>query len=134
MKREPGSSMGLLPMMFAIAFMGIISLMFLGWMKNMDTRDDIDIIARQYILRMESTGYLTDADRVSLIQELTDIGATNINLSGTSTSEVGYGNKITLHIQGNLKLLDYQLRASLDVLQGSQMVPFHVTKTSTAKY
>lgn len=56
--------------------------------------------AREYMLIMETEGYLTPADRANLISELEGYGLYNISLSGTTMSEVDYGNRIYLKISG----------------------------------
>lgn len=56
--------------------------------------------AREYMLIMETEGYLTPADRANLISELESYGLYNISLSGTTTSEVDYGTRIYLKISG----------------------------------
>ena len=66
-------------------------------------KTEISQLARKYILRMETVGYLTTEDNTSLCQELSAAGVTEINLSGTTQSEVSYGVPITLQISGKLK-------------------------------
>ena len=57
-------------------------------------------IAREYLLIMETEGYLPGADQVALKEELAECGLYNISLSGTTTSEVGYGDRVYLKISG----------------------------------
>ena len=56
--------------------------------------------ARETLLIMETEGYLKPADKQNLLNELSDCGLYNISLSGTTESEVGYGNRIYLNITG----------------------------------
>ena len=62
--------------------------------------------AREYLLIMETEGYLTPADQASLIAELESEGLYNISLSGTTTSQVGYGDRIYLCITGTSQIQD----------------------------
>lgn len=56
--------------------------------------------AREYLLIMETDGYLSATDQSNLIKELEDCGLYNISLSGTTTREVEYGDRIYLSISG----------------------------------
>ena len=57
-------------------------------------------VAREYLLIMETEGYLTASDQASLIEELEACGLYYISLSGTTTSEVAYGDRVYLKIKG----------------------------------
>ena len=56
--------------------------------------------ARETLLIMETEGYLKPEDEQALIHELEGYGLYNISLSGTTTSEVDYGERIYLKITG----------------------------------
>ena len=56
--------------------------------------------AREYLLIMETEGYLKPEDAVSLVAELNSYGLTSVSLSGTTMSEVDYGERIYLKITG----------------------------------
>ena len=57
-------------------------------------------VAREYMLIMETEGYLKPADQAALKAELEGYGLYNISFSGTTTSEVNYGDRIYLCIRG----------------------------------
>lgn len=57
-------------------------------------------VAREYMLIMETEGYLKPADQAALKAELEGYGLYNISFSGTSTNEVNYGDRIYLCISG----------------------------------
>lgn len=57
-------------------------------------------VAREYMLIMETEGYLKPADQATLKAELEGYGLYNISFSGTTTSEVNYGDRIYLCISG----------------------------------
>ena len=59
-------------------------------------------IARNYILRMETAGYLTQADEGRLREELAQNGITDIDLTGTTKEQMVYGSEITLRIYGKI--------------------------------
>jgi len=52
------------------------------------------------LLIMETEGYLKPADKAILIAELESYGLYNISLSGTTMSEVNYGDRIYLKVSG----------------------------------
>ena len=56
--------------------------------------------AREYLLIMETEGYLKPTDQANMIAELESEGLYNINLAGTTTTQVGYGDRIYLKITG----------------------------------
>ena len=56
--------------------------------------------AREYLLIMETEGYLKPTDQTNMIAELESEGLYNINLAGTTTTQVGYGDRIYLKIAG----------------------------------
>lgn len=111
-------------------------LMFLALFLNYSQivgQNKVERVYRQYLLRMEREGYLTDSDRASLVTELTALGVENISLSGTSLSAVGYGNEVRLCITGQMKV---------DVLKftdgkpgrGEDTIDVNINKTGTALY
>ena len=57
-------------------------------------------VAREYMLIMETEGYLKPSDQAALKAELENYGLYNISFSGTTTSEVNYGDRIYLCISG----------------------------------
>ena len=56
--------------------------------------------AREYMLIMETEGYLSATDQAALKSELESYGLYNISFSGTTTREVSYGDRINLCISG----------------------------------
>lgn len=83
-----------------------MTVMMLSYMDNVwliHQKAAVRQIARQYILRMETVGYLTEADRIRMGQELSGVGVTQLELEGTTLSPVQYGDIITLEIRGVLE-------------------------------
>jgi len=103
MKRERGS---IGDFMSAGICMLAMTLLMLAYMDNVwliHRKSQVSQIARQYILRMETVGYLTEEDRVALNRELDEAGVTDVALNGTTMVPVTYGDIITLEIQGRLE-------------------------------
>lgn len=80
--------------------MVVVMLSFMDNMKLIQQKAEVDQLARRYILRMETVGGLLTEDRDQLVEELTALGITAVDLSGTTMDEAGYGNKIELRIRG----------------------------------
>ena len=100
-KKEAGSIIenmlvALVGMVLTTAFLVII----FGAFASISDKWRMNQVAREYMLLMETEGYLTAEDKAELIKELEECGLYNISLSGTTVSEVGYGNRIYLKISG----------------------------------
>lgn len=78
------------------AFLVIIFGAFAGISDKWSMRQ----VAREYLLIMETEGYLKPEDAADLVAELNSYGLTNVSLSGTTMSEVDYGERIYLKITG----------------------------------
>lgn len=86
----------LLEMIIVCAMLVVIFGAFAGISNKWGMRQ----VAREYLLIMETEGYLSSADQSNMIAELEGYGLYNISLSGTTTSEVEYGDRIYLCISG----------------------------------
>lgn len=86
----------LLGMVMTAAFLVIIFGAFSGISDKWGMRQ----VAREYLLIMETEGYLNSSDESNLRNDLSTLGLKNIDLSGTTKTEVGYGNRIYLKIRG----------------------------------
>lgn len=100
-KRNRGTVVDVLSAGLLILAMTILMTSYLGSMQLMSRKSEIRQLARKYILRMETIGCLTENDQTSLIQELLGLGVEDADLSGTTMSEVGYGNPVILVISGS---------------------------------
>ena len=103
MKREQGSVADIMAAGLCMLAMTVVMLAYMGNVRLINTKAAVNQIARKYILRMETTGQLTAADRIALGQELESVGVTEVNLAGTTEDRVGYGETIVLMIQGRLE-------------------------------
>lgn len=99
--------------------------------SNVVKQNKVVRIERQYLLKMEKEGYLTESDKALLLQDLTDAKLTNIDLSGTSMSPVGYGNTVTLSVCGDLEVNRINFAMSSKE-QG--VIHIEIKKTGTALY
>ena len=86
----------LLEMIIVCAMLVVIFGAFAGISDKWGMRQ----VAREYLLIMETDGYLSGTDQATMIAELESYGLYNISLSGTTTREVEYGERIYLCISG----------------------------------
>ncbi len=85
-----------------ILSMMVIMLSFLENLQLIRQKSEIDQIARQYILRMETVGGLIPEDEAQLLAALETLGVEAVDLSGTTRGAAGYGARIQLQIRGLL--------------------------------
>lgn len=102
-KKSGGSVTELLTTGICVIAMSIIVMSFLNNVQLVHKRAEVSQLARKYILRMETLGFLRDEDKEGLVRELDLIGIKDISLSGTTLHQVDYGNTITLSIQGTIQ-------------------------------
>lgn len=144
--------------LFPIALTAIVVLalvvMFAGWISNVDKKDAVDQIARKYMLKIETKGYLDDEDIETLTDELEDIGMTNINVTQaerngvtykTTTKKIfednktTYGDQIYLVIVCDIPIANYSVDTSskkgqfMSVLLQEDYITYKVIKSSTSK-
>ncbi len=113
---------------FVIAILNVVSLAIF--------KADVKGVARDYILQMETEGYLTSAGATTLRQEFTDYGVTDIDLTGTTMSQVEYGQDIYLQIRYDIpvQVLNSSSEGILGFFFEGAQVSDVIRMKSTAKY
>lgn len=135
LKKEDGSSsvLDMIPLIFTVVVVGLLGIAFATWTVNFERKNEVDTIAREYLLRMESNGYLSAEDIANLTSDLQDAHLLNINLSGTTTTEVSNGEIIILSIEGELELLNYKILDIFKTESTTENKNISIVKKSTAK-
>ncbi len=100
LRKNDGSVGDVMPMCIFVICIAFVMISFADCVRVINVKTSVSQISRQYILRMETYGYLTENDRGDMLRSLSESGLENISLAGTDTSEVGYGNEIKLCITG----------------------------------
>ena len=102
---EEGSSafMSFLPLLVVTISVALIAIQYIGFIRELEYKEAINMIMRKYIIRMETVGYLTEEEELNIKSELQDIGMENIDLLGSTTDEVEYGETIYLYVKGNIQ-------------------------------
>lgn len=103
MRKSKGNVADIMASGICILAMTVVMLAYMDSVALFHQKTEAGQIARKYILRMETVGYLTAQDHTALLQELNTIGITEISLEGSTMYKVSYGYPITLHIIGKLK-------------------------------
>ena len=135
MKKDKGNMMCIFPAIFTTIAVAIMLVFYVGWMANVAKKDEVRQIGREYILAMETEGRLSSSMESAMRTELASKGLKNINLSGTTMTDVGYGNEIFLCIKGDLEIDTYSTASnSFQLLQNAGSIPIEFTLESTAKH
>ena len=101
-KETADSFVRFVPILITIILAGIIVVMYIQYVGIFNTKDEVDMISRRYIIKMETTGYLTPADADNLVTELESLGIYDIDLTGTTLTPVSYGHQVDLVIKGKI--------------------------------
>ena len=99
---QEGSIGDLLSVLLCILAMTIVMTTFLSLVQLVNQKTMVGQLARNYVLRMETVGYLRAEDEAALRQELEGYGITEISLEGTTRTPVTSGAEITLRIAGKI--------------------------------
>ena len=73
---------------------------FMDCVALVNKKTMVSQVARNYVLKMETVGYLAPVDETALLKELSELGIEEVELSGTTMEPVSYGAEITLKITG----------------------------------
>ncbi len=101
-RKSKGNVMDMVTIGITILAMSMVVMAYLECTGLMLKKLEISQLSRQYILRMETEGYLNEQNKLNLLQELQALGVQNIDLSGTTLQPVSYGETILLKIKGTI--------------------------------
>lgn len=100
-RKKQGSIMeNMIVMLLEIVVVCAFIVIIFGAFSGISNKWGMRQVAREYILLMETEGYLNSADQTSLRVELESYGLYNVSFSGTTVGEVDYGERIYLSING----------------------------------
>lgn len=120
----------------AIVVIVLLAVLWTGSMisaSNIDRSSDIQLVARMYLLRMEADGYLTEENKALLLADLEELDMEKIDLTGTSFTDVGYGNPIRLVIRGVVNLKDIDFKGFASPMMTTRQAEVAIEKISVAK-
>jgi len=133
MKKKPGSIMDMLSVGISIIALSIIMICCLNIMQLASGKEEVRQLSRQYILRMETVGYLTAADKTQMLHDLEELGLEDVDLTGTTFTDAGYGNPVILIIQGSLHMQNAAGDNLLNMIFEQQTYQITIKRMSTAK-
>jgi hypothetical protein len=102
-KKEEGNAGDFMAVCLCMLALTVVMLSYVDSVRLVGEKTQISQLARKYILKMETEGRLTDADRTTLCQELESLGVTGVDLGGSTLEKAGYGEAIVLVIRGRLR-------------------------------
>lgn len=135
MKKRKGSIVDILPSMIMVIAAVMLIMVFFDLYQILSLNEDVKQIARKYMLTMETMGYLDPANQTTLVQELSDLQVTDIDLTGSTMSDAEYGNAVYLQISYKLPMEQLNMDG-YDMLQfvfQDKSIPIRVRRMSTAK-
>lgn len=110
----------------------IITIASLNYVGSTDKYIAANQIARKYILKIESNGYLTPENTIKLKNELTNQGFSNIDLTGTTMAEVKNGDDVFLFISYDQPIRNIAIENySIKFVNEAHRV--QISRSSTAK-
>lgn len=135
MKKRKGSIDSIAFILIGILAIYIVVMSAIYIFNYLMLYEDVNSVARAYLLEMETVGYLNPEKKTQLISDLSMLQVNDIDLSGTSMSDVGYGNRIYLDIKCDIP------GSSLNTVSGNMFKfffenvewPILVRRESTAK-
>lgn len=102
MRKESGTVGDLMSVTLCMLAMTVLLTNYMDSVRLIQQKMQVSQIARKYILQMETMGRLDEEMGLLLRGELEAVGVTGLQLSGTTTRQVTYGEEIVLLIQGEL--------------------------------
>lgn len=112
-KTEKGSVLDVLSAGMCVLAMTVLMLAYSGNIGLMNQKAQINQIARKYILKMETVGCLTAQDRQALTAELSVLGVSDPDFSGSTVSKAEYGAPVYLKIKGHIYTENVKMNGDL---------------------
>ncbi len=132
MKKKKGEIDQYVIIILGILSFFIITIASLNYVSSTDKYITANQIARKYILKIESNGYLTPENSIKLRSELTNEGFSNIDLTGTTMSEVKNGEDVFLFINYDQPVRHIDIENfNIKFVNETQRV--QISRSSTAK-
>lgn len=131
-KKDRGLVDQALGILITVVFITILVLGFVYYSNWITVKNNIDATCRKYMLRMETEGYLSSANRTEMETELENLGMLNIDLNGTTLIEVPYGAKVTLQVKGIARLTGISIDNGGKITKSFDL-PVDIRKESISK-
>lgn len=101
-KKESGNVGEILAMGLCILALTAVMISYMDNVQLIAKKAEVGQLARCYLLKMETVGYLTPPDQIQLTKDLEKLGMTGIDYEGSTLNPAGYGNDVILQIHCRL--------------------------------
>lgn len=81
---------------FGVIVFYLMVVMMIDYTKVVDVKNSICSVGDTYLQLMMTEGYLTEDDKNDMLDDLSKYGVTNVDFTGTTVSQVGYGERVAL--------------------------------------
>lgn len=134
LNKENGSSLDsmVIPLLSLVAIAAIV-LVVITSMKDSNVSFKVKEISRNYLLQIETKGYLDSESESNLVEELKKIGVENIDLTGTTITRGKYGDNVYLSIKGQYNIKSYKMDG-LKLKKENKTVNISEKQCSTGKH
>lgn len=110
----------------------IVMLSSINFIGAIDKHLEIHRVARNYMLKIESHGYLSQDNATKLQENLENMGLSNINLSGTTMNKVNNGDDIQLDVHYDQTIKEIEIN-KFNIVLKNEVKHNEVELSSTAK-
>ncbi|MBE5928466.1 MAG: hypothetical protein E7267_03715 [Lachnospiraceae bacterium] len=131
--KKLGSIGKLLPVMLGMCTAAVMSLMYINYMKQMDIREEVSKLARQYTLRMETEGCFTNEATMGLTEKLMSLGGKDISYTGSTFTPCDYGTRIYLCIRVKMPVPDTVFNDLFGIESKETYKEIYIKNSTTAK-
>lgn len=123
---------------FIVTMLGLFSFFVIifasiNYIGSINTYVQSNRIARNYMLKMESHGCLSTDNALELRQQLSNLGLENINLDGTTFTQVNNGDDIHLDIKFTEKVRTLTMDKGFNIKFTDSKKDIEIPLSSTAK-
>ena len=132
--KDQGFVEKLLPVLLSTGMVFGLLLLSGKFSETIRKREEINQIARAYLLEMETLGYMPNDQKIQLQGRLEECGVSDISFSGTTLSAVEYGKMIHLVISGTMSV---ELQVAIPFVYQNRIawdIPIELNMVSTAKH
>lgn len=135
MKKKRGEVEEFFVQILGIIFAFAIMIYGIYYAKTIIVYNNANQIAREYILRMETNGFLSSEDIENLKTEAGKAGMNNVSIdaSATQPGDTKYGDKVTLTINFDEQVKKINL-SYFNPKDEPDKISVEITKSSTAKF
>ncbi|MCD7806043.1 MAG: hypothetical protein LUH19_01735 [Lachnospiraceae bacterium] len=100
--KDGGFVYRLLPVLISLSMVAVLVVVSAGFFRAFGQRDAVSQLTREYLLIMETEGYLSQARQEAFVSSLEETGLEQISLEGTTCLPAEYGSRIALCVSGIL--------------------------------